>query len=511
MKRWISMIMTVLMCILAVGCGGKENQAESGGDSRIPDKTVELTLYLLGDKAADFDQVYEEVNRILKEEINVTLQVKFLSWAEHSTKYSLLFSSGEDFDLIFTGSDWAHYETTAAKKGFYEMTEEFIQTYAPDIWEFMPQDAWNQAKVNGAVYMVPQYARQYDEGILGVRGDLMEQFGMEEITTTEELETYFAKCAETGISPLGTQGLGIQWPYLLYSRGYNLVKGAPSILFNYQFTDPENREIVYLLDDPYFLAYAKKMKEMYEKGYWSADSLSTSDTPSDCWLQGKSAVMSWNLGSVVNYAKEANKNHPDWNADFIVLEPDQPKPLTPYISGGMAINAGSRHKEEAMMVINQLMTNKDLQNITAYGLEGVHWEAVGDMEYRPIEENASRYPADGSCNWGWSNQNVKRTLVVDEDDRLTQKMNETIAKWDENTKESHIYSTFSFNEEKVKSEVAVVNTVVSQYFAPICLGMVDDVEASVEEFKAKLEEAGIRRIYEEVKSQTAAFIEANEK
>ena len=95
------------------------------------------------------------------------------------------------------------------------------------------------------------------------------------------------------------------------------------------------------------------------------------------------------------------------------------------------------------MVLNELMTNKEVQNITAYGLEGTHWEVEGNMEYLPISENSSRYPADGSCNWGWGNQEIKRTLYVLEDDYLTQKMNATRDKWDENTKNSHILSAFA--------------------------------------------------------------------
>ena len=512
-KRLMSLIMAAVVGTgLLAGCGAQKSQPgsvqEGEADTSEP---VELTMYLLGDRATDFDRVYEEVNRILKEEINTTLNVKFLSWSEHDTKYSLLFSSGEDFDLIFTASNWGHYETTAAKKGFYELTEDFVQTYAPELWETVTDDAWNQAKIDGKIYMVPANVKEYEEAVVGVRGDLMEKYGFEDITSMEELECFFDQVAENeeGVSPLATQGAALQWPSLLYGRGRNVVRGVPSILFTYEYVNPDNLEIEYLVESPDFLEYAKEMKEWYEKGFWSADAISSTDTPYDNWIQGKSAAMAWNLGSVVTYGQEMNKNHPEWKADFIVLQPDQPKAMSPYINNGMAINAASKNKERAMMVLNELMTNKEIQNITAYGLEGTHWEAEGDMEYLPISENSSRYPADGSCNWGWGNQEIKRTLHVLEDDYLTQKMNATREQWDENTKNSHILSAFAFNEENVKSEAAVVNTVVSQYFMPISLGMVDDVDAAVEEFAQKLKEAGIDKIYEEVKKQTAEFAAAN--
>lgn len=513
-KRLLCLMMAAVFGTgIITGCGAQESQPSITADG-TPDtsKPVELTMYLLGDRATDFDLVYEEVNRILKEEINTTLNVKFLSWSEHDTKYSLLFSSGEDFDLIFTASNWGHYETTAAKKGFYELTEDFVQAYAPELWKTVSADAWNQAKIDGKIYMVPSNVKEYEEAVIGVRGDLMEKYCIEDITSMDELEAFFDQVVEQEetISPLATQGAALQWPYLLYNRGRNVVRGVPSILFTYEYVNPDNLEIEYLINSPDFLEYAKKMKEWYEKGFWSADAISSTDTPYDNWLQGKSAAMAWNLGSVVTYGQEMNKSHPEWDADFVVLQPDQPKAMSPYINNGMAINAASKNKERAMMVLNELMTNKEIQNITAYGLEGVHWNAEGDMEYLPIVENASRYPADGSCNWGWGNQEIKRTIHVQKDDRLTQKMNATRDKWDENTKTSHILSAFAFNEENVKSEAAVVNTVVSQYFMPISLGMVDDVDAAVEEFSQKLKEAGIDKIYEEVKRQTTEFAEANQ-
>ena len=64
------------------------------------------------------------INEILEEKLNCSLNVEFLSWGEHDTKYSLLFSSQEDFDLIFTASSWCHYEQTVSLGGFAPLSEE---------------------------------------------------------------------------------------------------------------------------------------------------------------------------------------------------------------------------------------------------------------------------------------------------------------------------------------------------------------------------------------------------
>ena len=89
---------------MLAGCGNKEDagQGGSGGDTS---EYVELKMYLLGDRTPDFDEVYGEINNILKEKLNCTISVDFLSWGEHDTKYSLLFAGEEEFDLVFRSEE----------------------------------------------------------------------------------------------------------------------------------------------------------------------------------------------------------------------------------------------------------------------------------------------------------------------------------------------------------------------------------------------------------------------
>ncbi len=195
-KRVLSVLLALGMtCGIVSGCGGQaknevsEAPADQLGESadsgeasesdeatgQVPDTSehVDLKMYLIGDRTADFDEVYGKINEILEKKLNCSLSVDFLSWGDHDTKYSLLFSSQEDFDLIFTASSWCHYEQTAALGGFYPLSEDFIKTYAPDIWNVVPEMAWEQAKINGKIYMVPNYQNEFGQDVMTIRGDLM--------------------------------------------------------------------------------------------------------------------------------------------------------------------------------------------------------------------------------------------------------------------------------------------------------------------------------------------------
>ena len=128
-KKLVSVLLASAMAAgMLAGCGSgngngstgdsKSSSAVSGtsGDNLNADTSehVDLTMYLIGDRTPDFDEVYAKINEILEEKLNCSLNVEFLSWGEHDTKYSLLFSSQEDFDLIFTASSWCHYEQTVS-------------------------------------------------------------------------------------------------------------------------------------------------------------------------------------------------------------------------------------------------------------------------------------------------------------------------------------------------------------------------------------------------------------
>ena len=237
-KKLVSVLLASAMAAgMLAGCGSgngkgstgdsKSSSAASGtsGDNLSADTSehVDLTMYLIGDRTPDFDEVYAKINEILEEKLNCSLNVEFLSWGEHDTKYSLLFSSQEDFDLIFTASSWCHYEQTVSLGGFAPLSEDFIKTYAPDIWEVVPEMAWEQAKIDGQIYMVPSYANEFGQEVLAVRGDLMEKYGMDDITSWDDLMKFYKACAADGI--YASQG-GPWYPFF-QSQGYSTTGGAP--------------------------------------------------------------------------------------------------------------------------------------------------------------------------------------------------------------------------------------------------------------------------------------------
>ncbi len=500
----------------AEASGGASTEAagtESAGDGEQAaasdidiSEHVDLKMYLVGDKPDGFDDVYAKVNEILEEKLNCSISVDWLSWAEHDTKYSLLFSSGEDFDLIFTASSWCHFEQTVALGGFKALDQEFIQTYAPGVWEMLPEVAWTQATVNGSIYMVPANYVEVTPDVLAIRGDLIEEYGYEDIASWDDLISFYKDCAANGIYGNAVGAASIYWLWF-QQMGYNVVGGAPSngelVLYNTQ--DPDDVSLQYILDWDAFSEFCHLMKELADAGCWPSDVLSSTHDRQDGLLNGTGASMVWNPGSCQTYANQANAEHPDWNVNIYNIMPDIKYGSTKYINGGLAININSKNPERAMMVLNEFATNQDLQDLTQLGIEGVNWEPVGEDQYQVIEGAA--YTT--SNNWGWRNQDLMRTEYQENPTAVDTKVTELNEYLLANVREEHILDGFSFDSTPVSTQFAAVEAAMGTYFDPLVNGLVDDVDASLEQFRSAMEAAGIQDILDEMQSQVDALVASN--
>lgn len=501
LKRVLAVgLSTVVLSSLAIGCGTKTK--EVGDKSKLD--PVTLKMYLVGDKPKDFDEVYGKVNEIMKEKINATLDVSFLPLSDMATKYQLLFQSGENFDMIFTAAGWGYYSQVATKNGFYEITDDMLKTYAPNIYENEPEDAWKQAKIKGKTYMIPSDQVEYSTDIFAVRGDLMKKYGIDKVDSYEKLEQYMdaaSKDTDANVKVIANGGgQSLQYPYMIDKNEFKVLTGVPAPTIGYNVNNKSGK-IFKFVDTPEYLEYAKKMKEFADKGYWASDSISSKATKDEDFMAGKTATMNWNIGSVADRAQRMSKTHPEWDVQVADQTEGKKRVINAFTNNGIAINSISKNPERALMAIDLLRYDKDIYNLTWYGIEGKHWDADGDTKYKVLDAGEG-FPAGNVCPWGWYSKKCART-PADEPAVVS----EIKDKWEKECTVTNPLSSFSFDDSTVKNEMASVGNVITQYGVPIDLGMCDDVDAAVEEYKQKLKEAGLDKIYDECEKQIKEYME----
>ena len=98
LKRFVSFaIIAVMVFGILAGCGKKEVKTNTGEL-----EPVTLKCYIVGDLDPNKDVVLENLNNMLKEKINATLDIVEIPWSDYKKKYSLILASGENIDLIYT-------------------------------------------------------------------------------------------------------------------------------------------------------------------------------------------------------------------------------------------------------------------------------------------------------------------------------------------------------------------------------------------------------------------------
>jgi len=516
-KRIISlMLMPVLAISLLAGCGDASQKKEEVSSSKsteqssskidIPEddslEEVDIKLVTINTKTEDFDDVMNEVKALVKEKVNANLEVEVWDWAEWGDKYPLAFASGEAIDLIFA-ANFTNYTQYAAQDGYYKLTKEMIQQYAPNSWNCYSEDEWERSKINGEYYMIPNGERVCANPctMVLIRGDLREKYNIPEVTDWDSYVNYMEIIAEKDDSILayncgsGDGGASVLLSVLHWEEGYNLLNNMCGIAIDMNASIESGEPVfVDVLEDEAFMNSYKQIAEWREKGLWSQSAMSNDISVQTAFINGTSASLlngSWGIGTTYTTVTES---HPEWKVEAVELFPDRTLYENEFLTSGYAVHANSENPERALMVMDLLRHDEEIHNLFTYGIEGVHYEFVGDDSYINLDgksfsldmglHNGSRRVADTWCD-----------IAKDQVKKVATEMVATP------------YTLFNFNTTPVSTEYAALSAVVSEYYPILRDGFAEDVEATFAEFRERAEEVGLNKVLDEYKAQLATYME----
>jgi len=514
MKQWLKRFALILFAaFLLVGC-----TSETGSNQvPPPSKTitaywdeafleslppVTLKMYLIGNKSKDFDLVYERLNQMLRNDNHAEVDVSFMGWGDYLQKYPLLFASGEDFDLVYT-SNWALYNSQAIRGGFFEISKEFLNRYAPQTALTIFPEAWEQAKVNGKVYMLPMNYREFNEYVYLVRGDLMDKYGIAAIHGQDDFERFLEAVAENeeDMIPLDI-GSDFDFSSLLRFEVLapnNLIYVEPQTLNHFYCLSDTSGKVINLFEMPEFLDFAKKMRDWNQRGFWSKSALVNKVSAKDSFVMGRSASAVLNLNTANSLYISVNVNHPEWKVRVYDGMNGKGISMKPYIQNGMGISANSRNPERAMMFMDLVRNDQQYADLVTYGLEGIHYELTEEGKVRPLARSID-YPIDDNCNWGWRNEALMREIEggIPNYDTIR-------SAWEEAALNNPIQS-FSFDDSSVKNEIAAVSNLWNVDYKVIVMGFSSDPEADMAALAEKYRISGNDRIIQEQEKQIQDYL-----
>jgi len=439
---------------------------------------VALKMVILGDKPADADMVYSKLSEMAQKDINATVDVQNITWGDMGTKYPLLFSSGSDYDIVFSCS-WTGYQTYQAKGAFLPISMDMVKAAAPNTYKNTPQAAWDQTKaLDGNNYLIPEPVKEYPGKVYLIRGDLRAKYNLPPIKSFDDFVKYMDAVAKNEKDII---------PYALGSSETFMTtyfQPDPKNLFNSGYIDASISSVVsiplwakkgevkysFILDEPWFKNYVDTMNDWRNKGYWSQNSLVQNDPSTTMFENGKSAVCYWSLDQIGNMISRINIANPSWKPEIVNLDDIVGMPQVPskYDQNGLSINANTKNPERALMLIDLLKYNKDYFDLTWYGINGVHYQPVGTDKYKPLADS-SKYPPGGNCPWGWRTE-LERWDVT-KPTELLDILNNWKAKY---TAYPDIYSyTGDSKGPNLDNETASLTDLAGKYILPMAKGFMD--------------------------------------
>lgn len=537
-RKLVSILLVLTMVLALAGCGSKSaadsldetttttNEEATTTEDTTGEETasaeavdldtserVDLVFYVMGDAPQDEQMVEDAINEILLEKVNATIDMQFSTWTDFQQKYSLELTAGSA-DLIYI-ANWLNYGQLASSGAFEEL-DDLLDTVAPTLKAAVGDSNLNMCRVDGKIYAVPCTWAEYVSNGLKYREDLRAKYDLPVPNSIENFEAYLLGIQENepnqGLLTVTTEesqgfltAFDAAWIFNFKYPWVN-ANGLPyGLAANYD--TPTDVYDYWYSDD--FVEDMKIMKRWADYGFWSKSALSDTNN-SESYKNGLcvAEIAGQNPNKQITAINDfKNDGHDDWQSEYIaygettgVIYPGHAT------QNGTAIVRGSKNPERALKVLELLMTDQELNNLMQAGIEGVHYELDEQGIYHNLNPEQPTFAYEGFNTWALRNGDYK---LPQESDII---LNEMFDKYEEigsKTKfpNTDIYNGFSENYDAYAAERTAVSNVMRQYLAPLQAGLVDDVDAAVEEFRQKMTDAGIEVCREGFKEQWIAYCE----
>lgn len=524
-QRIISLfIVMILLAASVAGCGkntannkvSTDETSQTKNSARDKEtkgvdisKKVDLVMYVTGSTPDNFDKIQKKLNELTLRDLNCTVSYNFFNTSDTQQKYMLLLSSGEQVDLIYSGN-WLNY-SSYANKGAFQALDELVPKDSPKLWDYVGEDGWNAARVNGKIYMIPCTWKEYNLFGFTYREDLRKKYNLPAPDSIDNIEAYLQGIKDNEPDMIPT-GENVQQNSVANLGSY--FRGIEALDLKYKWVDWRMPYGIYIdYDDPAqtynywesdnFREDMKLMKKWADAGYWSKNALSNTDDPKDAMLAGKTAAQigTSGFGTGIQYTEEARKADPNTKMEFATIPYSYAKQQCVSVhptQNGISIPITAKYADRAIALYEKIMTDKEYFDLIQYGIEGEDYK----VENNTYVEIPGGFVRESSRLWCARNDDLYLPVGNWQDFEPFKK---NFTEFEGPNK----IGGFVEDQTSYQTERAALMDVVTQYLIPIQAGMVSDVDASIDEFLKKAKTAGMETVQSEYLRQYEAYVKEN--
>ena len=456
--------------------------------------TINVTRASFNVANPDSEQVKKvetAINEYIKDKINVQIVLTEISSNEYTDKANLSLANNE-INLLWTAAWEAAIGTNdlVPKNAVYDITDLLQSEDGKALYESMDASQWENTKYNGRNYYIPVYKDNVEGYDLMARKDLVDKYGWDLSTVKElkDIEPMLADCKSEGL----------KYPYLsqktaMFYRWYidDFDFFTADSTANWVAVDKSTNEVVDVIKTPQYAEFCKLMGDWGEKGYISEDEVTKTTT--DTTTQTQDWGFSWWTDIPVN--DEANARY----GQDVVMQPmtDRWAHSTSALGSCYAVTANSTEEQAkaCLRFVGLLYTDSKLADLYTFGIEGEDftYDANGHVTQTSEKYNHSMW------------ESASATIVTPLDNEPDNKA-DLYKDFNGGAKTSPA-AGFRFDKTPVADKFAACQTVFETYGFPLENGGIApaDVDATIEEYQAALDEAGYQDILTEFQNQYNAW------
>lgn len=487
-RRIVSMMLVAAMtvgCLSGCGSDGKDTTSGSTDGQDEEPYNVVMQWPSLGDTPAGLEDVENAINEITEPAINCTVTLQPAEAFSLANETSLTVSTGEKLDLclsLFTGVG------DLVNSGSIIELDDLYEEYGSDIAEIL------DTRIAGGYYGDKLYA--LPSGYINgekygfvCRTDILDKYGItideNKVYTMDELDEIFAKVKEgEGDSFFCIGGTNSTTELFSSFYPYDTLGQTPAsgVLMLNEGSD-EIVDNMYATEE--YAAYAQKMYEWAQKGYFSADAATNTEDGSAQVRAGN--YFGWFPGTCSAGAADYNTQT---GMDMTIITTVEGYSATNMFQAILwCIPITSDKPEKAMQFMNYIFKNQEVCNLLQFGIEGT--------DYVVVEDNGSDtlidYP-EGLDNttvpyyqmFGVYGNRLEWPIRVPN----TIDYNENLREFNESIEHYSPALGYVFVLDDVSAKYSAVSAVVNQYQSLISTGAVDP-QKQLPAFLSALESAGI--------------------
>lgn len=485
MKKWKKILVSAAAVLgvatLATACGNKKSDSSSGS------KTV-VSMYMPGDKPKNYSAMIERANKeIQKKYPNIELSMKFIGWGEYQQKYNVMVTSGDSYDLAFT----QNYVANASKGVYADMTD-LLKKYAKNAYDKVDPAYWKGVTVGGKVYGFPVNANVYAINGITFNKYYLDKYNIDisKVDSYQSLAPAFAKFHKENPG-VATFAIGQGYKITPRAMEFPLGNGLPFAVDS----SGKNTKVFNMYDTPEVKKDLETLHQYYLKGYIPKDAATASTQ--------------YNLNENTWFSRQETQGPFDYGDTALINAAGGKKMITKPITDSYksqaqaqvaiwSISKTSKHKKEAMQVLNALNTDKKLLNNIVWGLEGQQWNFTNKAEGK-IKTTKKYQPGYFIGGWMMGNNDLLYTQNT-----ITQKQIDQRKENIKNAKESAALG-FSPDTSKLKTEITNLSNVMSKYLDILNTGTADP-EPTIKKMNAELKTAGYDKVQAELQKQYDEFL-----